>query len=104
MCGAVCVNLSFYRGHPFCSRPCIKKKKNVIFANPETAPPKRGRPVGAMTRNKPTYRNSGRIAKVLVCVVLLWCCCYPLSGVLCLFTYAVNACSFLLQLFVISNI
>ena len=71
MCGAVCVNLSFYRGHPFCSRPCIKKKKNVIFANPETAPPKRGRPVGAMTRNKPTYRNSGRIAKVLVCVVVL---------------------------------
>ncbi|XP_067946575.1 polyhomeotic-like protein 2 [Watersipora subatra] len=63
MCGKSCINLCFYRGEPFCSRACVKKRKGVIFANPETAPPRRGRPVGALTRNKPTYKNSGKVSK-----------------------------------------
>lgn len=63
-CGADSVNLCFYRGSPYCSRKCLRADRAVILSNPDAPPPKRGRPVGAMTRNKPTYRNSGKLAKV----------------------------------------
>lgn len=66
LCNADCLSLYFYRGGPYCSRHCIKRQKCTLFSDPLAGPPKRGRPPGAMTRNKPTFRNSGKIAKTMV--------------------------------------